>query len=53
MEAQAMFEETQKRSNPSLWFDPAIQPKPHTRSLTSLKFLMNQKLNFELPMISK
>jgi len=35
MKAQAMFEETQKRSNPSLWSHYAIRAKPHTRSFTS------------------
>lgn len=53
MKAQAMFEETQKCSNPSLWSDPAIQAKPHTRSFTSTQISDEPEAKFELPMISK
>ena len=53
MKAQAMFEETQKCSNPSLWSDPAIQAKPHTRGLTSTQISDEPEAKFELPMISK
>jgi len=52
MKAQAMFEETQKCSNPSLWSDPAIQAKPHTRSFTSTQISDEPEAKFELPMIS-
>ena len=49
IKAQAMFEETQKCTNPSLWSDPAIQAKP----LTSTQISDEPEAKFELPMISK
>ena len=53
---QAMFEETQKCSNSSLWSDPAIQAKPHIRSFTSTHSNSSSdepEAKFELPMIPK
>jgi len=48
-----MLEETQKCSNPSLWSDPAIQAKPHTRSFTSTQISDEPEAKCELSMISK
>ena len=49
MKAQAMFEGTQKCSNPSLWSDPAIQAKPHTESFTSTQTSDVPEANLSYP----